>query len=233
MTTQLPTLETSFPIVSADTFRERFDWKQGEHVTVIGPTGWGKSTAIKELVLPRRDYVVAFATKRKDSTMDELQAQGYKVQSKFQPDVADHIILKPKMTLSNDAEIRNTFKNAIDTIWWSGGWCMDWDEAVYMAEELKLKSLMSKMWMQGRSLGVSIVAATQRPAFLPLYAYDQATHFFFWKMKLQDDAMRVARLGGLDIREMLSTIRQLPKYWFLYHNKETEETLISNPRYNV
>lgn len=52
----------------------RFVWNQGEHVTLIGPTGSGKTTLALAL-LPMRRYVLAFGTKPKDRTLDTLVRQ--------------------------------------------------------------------------------------------------------------------------------------------------------------
>lgn len=195
---------------------------------MLGTTGYGKST-LTRLILHKRSYVVFFATKRKDDTVDKLEAQGYKVQKRFRPEVENRIILRPKIDPDNDTDQRQEFNQAMNEIFWMGSWCMVWDEAAYLSEQLRMQHKMNKMLMQGRSLGISIITTTQRPAFIPVYAYDMATHFFFWKMKLDKDVQRVARLGGLDMSEMTGVIRRLPKYEFMYYNKDTELTVLCTP----
>src|SRR5687768_6782002 len=70
------------PIVSWDEFIRGFNetWQQGEHVSILAPTGGGKSVLGVELVkarAKRRDAdVVALATKPKDKT---LSSTGWKV----------------------------------------------------------------------------------------------------------------------------------------------------------
>lgn len=210
-------------------FRQRLAWKQGEHITAIGPTGWGKSTLINRL-LPERDFVVVFGVKKKDSTLDELEAAGFEVQRKrFRPETADRIVLWPKLERDGNASQKRIFADALWSVYQMGGWCVDMDEAVYLSRDLRLEPDLNRLWMNGRSEGVSVVAATQRPAYLPLYAYDQPTHYFFWRMRLGNDAKRVAELGGIPMSEMMAIIRKLPKYYCLYFNKETEEIYITKP----
>lgn len=227
--TRLITPATETPQqISWQEFQNSFKWNQGEHLTLLGPTGYGKSTLTIKL-LHLRAYVVVFATKRKDSTMDKLEAQGYTIQKKFNPEISNRIILKPPLDPDNEDKQRAEFDRTMSEIFYSGGWCVTWDEAVALAHHLRLERKMSLLWQQARSLGISIVAGTQRPAHLPLYAYDQATHYFFWKMKLDKDVERVARLGGLDISGMNRTIRQLQKYQVLYYNKDTDESVTFTP----
>src|SRR5690349_6421632 len=70
--------EDAAPPVSWDDFYGYFgaNWRQGEHVGLIGPTGSGKTTLAMWL-LPLRKYVVVLGTKPRDKTLDELAARGY------------------------------------------------------------------------------------------------------------------------------------------------------------
>jgi hypothetical protein len=49
---------------------------------------------------------------------------------------------------------------------------------------------------QGRSAGISVVAMTQRPAFIPLAFYDQATHLFVWRDNDLRNRQRIGELAG-------------------------------------
>jgi hypothetical protein len=209
-------------------FLRDFNWIQGEHITAIGPTGWGKSTLINRL-LHKRTYCVAFGVKKKDETLDELEHKGFEVQRKFRPETSNRIILWPKLERDGNGSQKKIFGDALWRIYEMGGWCLDMDEAVYLSRDLKLEVDMNRLWMNGRAEGISVVAATQRPAYLPLYAYDQPTHYFFWKMRLSNDARRIGELGGVPLNEMMALIRKLPKYYCLYFNKETDEMYITKP----
>src|ERR1700755_1158742 len=70
--------QTEIPFMEWANFRKRgFQWKQGEHVTLIGFTGSGKTETLIRLI-GIRSNVVVFGTKRKDSTLDQLLKSGYK-----------------------------------------------------------------------------------------------------------------------------------------------------------
>ena len=53
-------------------FLETMDWRQGEHVSIIAPTGVGKSVIMTELQRMRA-YVLAVAVKPTDDTMEQLK----------------------------------------------------------------------------------------------------------------------------------------------------------------
>ena len=56
------------PFVRFDRFMADWRWKQGEHVTTIGPTGSGKTVLNREL-LRRRDFVVVLGVKNRDKEL--------------------------------------------------------------------------------------------------------------------------------------------------------------------
>ena len=68
---------------------------------------------------------------------------------------------------------------------------------------------------------------TQRPRFVPLEAYDQASHLFFWKDLDMANVQRVAEIAGLPKNELVNLVGQLDWHDFLYVNARTGETLIS------
>ena len=84
------------PRVTWDEFLKSFRWKQGEHVTLLGPTGQGKTT-LALAILPRREYVIVFGTKAKDKTLDRLiKEDGYEKCTEYPPPTwAKKVVLWP------------------------------------------------------------------------------------------------------------------------------------------
>jgi len=205
----------------------RSSWKQGEHVSLCGPTGCGKTTLSLQL-LPIRDYVVAFATKPKDSTFANLQ--GYRKLSEFNPRPGEkRIILWPPFNEPADqVRQRDVFRDAFNIAFTQGGWTVFVDEARYFIDTLKLGAYLKTYWGQGRSLGLTLITGTQRPAYMPLEFYDQATHLFIWK---DNDRINVSRLAGLAGSEKLETIKAtiptLARHEFVYINTRTDDVFRS------
>lgn len=206
--------------------RDRFSWKQGEHVAVIGPTGQGKTTMLMHL-LPIQPYVVVFATKPHDATMDRLISTGYLRLDSWEtisPLRAPRRVLWPSAAnLDSDETQRIVFKDALDRIYRERGWCVVIDEGWIMINALGLKKEIKTYLMQGRSLSISLVFATQRPVDVPLEVYDQSTHLFFLR---DNDERNLSRLSGISWRSsdmIRGLVANLEQYQALYINTRTGE----------
>lgn len=220
-------MQQSVARISWDEFLSKLDWQQGEHVSLIGPTGCGKTTLALSL-LPRRAYTVAFGSKPRDETLENLVTLGWRKIEEWRPRPDEkRIVLWPKFR-KTDAIVkqRQVFVDAFKYIFESGGWCVYIDEAKYFVEMLKLSPYLKLYWFQGRALGISLVATTQRAAYMPLEMYNQATHLFIWR---ENDRVNLSRIGGIaadpsggiDSRQVMDIVASLPLHECLYVNTRT------------
>lgn len=203
------------------------DWRQGEHVSLVGPTGTGKSHAALQLI-PQRDYVVAFGTKPLDRTLDRLTAarrpDRFRRVKKWR-DVRQRdrrVLLWPPMRGVRDrATQADQFTAALDDCFAQGRWCLFADETAYMCRQLGLADRFTLIWQQGRSIGLSLVTCIQRPAFVPLEAYDAPTHLFFWRDNDERNLRRIGGIGWLDAGTIRQTVARLGQHEALYLNSRT------------
>jgi hypothetical protein len=197
-------------------FRDWFmgQWEQGQHVTCIGRTGSGKTATMREF-LPMRNYCVAFGVKGRDDTMDRFLDDGWLRVRKWNSEihhVARYVCLWPEILGVDDENMqRDVFRQAMNSIFRSGGWAVFMDEVSYLADTLRLDRELKFLLNQGRSSGISIVAATQRPAFIPLAFYDQATHLFVWRENDHRNVKRISELFGADAPIIAREIPQLDR----------------------
>jgi len=220
---QPATVERGVPRMEWSAFLDWLSWRQGEHVTLIGPTGQGKTTLAIEL-LPVRKWVVMFATKPKDRTLDGLRREGWYVTAEWPaPALERRVILwPPAAKLDSRRDQVAAFGEALEAIYRTGAWCIYADELAYLTDELRLEPELRMMWQQGRSLGISLVAGFQRPANVPLLAYSQATHLFLWRTNDGRDLKRLQEVSGVvDLRTMLATVQSLDRHEALYVNTRT------------
>lgn len=220
-------VDTAMPRVTWDEFRNYiFDWRQGEHVGLIGPTGSGKSTLALNM-LDRRKYVVAFATKRKDKTLAALRKDGFvklKEWQRLNPNqFPKRLLWPPAEHLYAIGEQRKEFRHAFEEIYKDGGWCVYIDELWVFIHHMKLEFEVRTYLQQSRSLGISLVAGTQRPKFVPLEIFDQSTHLFFWLDNDENNLKRISGIAWLSASMIKSAVARLDKHEFLYINTVTGE----------
>lgn len=212
------------PVVTWEEFKRFYawNWRQSEHVAMIGPNGSGKTT-LALWTLDIRHFVVALATKPQDTTLEQFRkAADFKLMREWRPVDVD---LYPRVMLWPDARELTAagnqarqFHNALAHIYVEGGWCVFVDELWYVINHLKLEHVIKTFLMQARSNNISMVLCTQRPSRVPLEVYDQSTHLFFWQ---DNDEVNLRRLGGMsgaDSTEVRFLVSTLKRHQVLYVN---------------
>lgn len=217
------------PFVRWDRFLADWRWKQGEHLTTIGPTGSGK-TVLNRYLLRYRSFVVVLGIKQRDPELyAPFEREGYELVRRFDPEVPDdedtkRLLFVPR-TDKHGSEGRQAkakaFRQALNDIYDAGYWAVYADDVQYLSDQLKLAPELEELWMLGRSEGVTVIASSQEPVNIPVMAYGMATHLFLFKNPDIKRADRMAELTGVNREIARDTIVRLPDHEFLYVNKST------------
>lgn len=217
------------PFVEWSEFLPRFKWRQGEHVALVGPTGQGKTTLALQL-LPLRKWVTIVATKPRDRTLAGLAREGYIRVGAWPPpsDQANRVILWPAWRDARDNRTQAAaIRDAINGVFQAGSWCVFCDDVQHLTGKLRLGGELETLWLQARSLNVSVVAATQRPRHVPLEMWNQSTHVFMWGTADEDDLRRIGGLGGASSKTIRSIVAELPRYHVLYVNNRDRKLVVT------
>lgn len=231
------------PRVRWDTFLWRFrqgepdGFKQGDHVTILGPTGSGKTTIAKDVV-ESRDYVLGIFTKPRDPLIDALARNGWRRTGQLDIRVQNGQLIDrwvayhPQFTgTMRERKVKQTsaVQNALDYAFTAERWCVFVDEGLWVAKHLRLGEELEMFWFQARTLDVSLVALGQRPRHIPLAAYSQVQHLFLGQTTDREDLDRVSELGAggpVDTELVRYVLQTLREHEFLYVQPRTGLLLI-------
>lgn len=188
---------------------DRVRWRQGEHVTLIGPTGAGKTTAAMSLLGQREragGSIVATVTKPIDPIPDQLQNRGYERMGELPrslrgkpglPSRRQRVVLWPQYRGPHDRpEQTRVLREALEAVFKDGSWCVYIDELFWASNRLKLDNWLGDLWLQGRSMGVTLVVSSQRPRHVPLEAYSNSSHLLIWRTNDDEDLRRLSGMGA-------------------------------------
>ena len=232
------------PFVRWDRFISEWDWKTGQHVLSVGPTGAGK-TRLNRMLLRRAPipaagargpFVVVFGIKNRDQELyAPFQREGYELVRKFDPHPDDDVRferlifapLSAKFGAQGYQDKERQFREAIHGILREGYWVSYADDINFMSSELHLRDEFKNLWQVGRSEGISVVASSQEPIDIPPMAYSASTHLFLFKFTDDYRVKRVSEFSGMNRQLVRQLLPRLPDHEFIYFNKSTQQLIRS------
>lgn len=208
-----------------------FDCKSDEHVLILGPTGSGKTQMALDalsIVSRKENPAIIFAMKPRDKTLEgfakknefrELRFWPPPV-SKWRPEKPNGYLLKPPHNMRDIYWTRqkhyDVFREAILDSYAKGNRILFADETYSLTNELPLTDELVTVWTKGRSMNCTIWAASQRPAFIPTWAYSQSSHFFISYDPDKRSRKRYEEISGVDPDIIREGTEALEEYEWLY-----------------
>lgn len=226
MVSRVPDL---YPQLPFEQHVKNLRWRQGEHVFISGATGSGKTTIARQ-VLEKRGHVLAFGIKVKDETIRKDYADWQIVGSLKEVEPwMDRVMLWPRLKKGGGNALldhqRVVIQDAFDHLFKATGWCLFIDELNYLSKFFNVQKQIEALHYIGRSSGISIVTAAQRPAFVPLAVLSNASHTYIGRTRLASDLKRLGDFGDIDPRKTSAAIQSLEsRHDFLYLPTQGEGT---------
>lgn len=225
---------------------EVWAYKGGEHVTVLAPTGGGKTHLAYELLevsASPRCQAIVFVMKPRDETVDKFTKRaGFKVVREWPPPVHMRMQSKPpgyalwpKTTFEPDVDESRQqviFRRAILDSYKRGDRILFGDETYSLENELPRGGLTKEIrtvHTKGRSMKCGMWVASQRAAWISRWSY-QAHHLFLGGDTDDDAQKRLSEIGAaVDKRLVRQIVADLRQYEFLYINRDDRTMCVVEP----
>ena len=219
-----------------------------EHMEILGQTGRGKSffekTILMERARLRGSRIVVVDTKPADKTLTSTgwpivehwpPAQGWR---KKRRDFHQVIFWAKTKGLGRDARVRQSQKieDLLEKLWVpDSNIIVVFDEIAYVEKELGLRPHVERYFREGRSIGITVVATTQRPQGVTRYMHSESAWSVFFAPKDEEDAERMAQVAGnkLYYRRVLSELKGSEFEFLLVHNLSGEAYISSLPKRRI
>lgn len=206
----------------------------GEHVSVFGRTGSGKTQAgawiLSTRDLKEKPYVII------DYKGDELLNSISRVRDIGYKDVPSEPGLYILKAHPSDKE---PMENWLLKIWEKGDTGLYFDEGYMVPDENNLTGIFT----QGRSLNIPVIMLSQRPAWLNRFAFSEASHFMVFHLNDKRDQQNVREFtppGFLDMqlsekdKDLEKGLEnpesgRLPKYHSRWYNVNDDLAFVMKP----
>lgn len=209
----------------------RTEWRQGQHIAIMGRNGRGKTVLGRDL-MALRQWVVVIASKRADDTIDTFPAAGYRITQKWPPRYADRRVLlwaKPK-TLRDYANARSLISRVLDDVYENGGWAVMLDDTAKMANALGFKREIATLLNEARSSHASIVAVLTQPSSvtqaIPSEVWRQVRFHLVFYYRVGRDVDSIADITGYDRKTVQGWMALLRPFDFLAFDDLTDSVTI-------
>lgn len=205
---------------------------EAQHVAILGPTGSGKSYLathiVKERAERRNAHAVMVITKPGDSTITKVK---WPIIREWPPKYygEERVVFWPKVPTMKEGlkSQRDAIADMLDDLWRpNANTIVYFDEIAYVEIDLGLRQQISRAWREARSLGITLVATTQRPRNVSRYMHSEPTWKFSFRFADEDDARRAAEILG-NRREFLDPLLRLKAHEFILWEKGNSNSYVS------
>lgn len=223
-------------VISRKSFlSEYWDYEPGQHVTIIGPNGRGKTTLGFQLLgatITPQLQCYALISKPRDETIDEWihklrlqQIRNYppppRLTERFRKHKIRGYALRPYQTLkdleADERALKEEFRECLRTEYGSKRPVILFaDEAQELQDSLKLRKELEAYWKRGRSLDSGLWALAQRSAYNSQDMYNAPEHLFLFNDPDKRNRQRFSEIGGVDPGIVMEVTNSLSQYQTLY-----------------
>lgn len=228
---------------SWDKFLDDFktEWKPGQHIAIIAPTGQGKTTVLVSLLDQCRKFVLGFDPKGGDDTLAKTgfprlahwppPSKAYDKMARGEP---VKFLVGPKIAKLADRPILAAVQAAaLEGAFDDRGWTVAIDELQIAADKMGQADAIDNLLISARTRKVSVVSLFQRPANVPRSAYEMSSWIFLGLTLDVDTINRLAEIVGrpkYEIRGAVNGLARVDYSWLILPNNPRRPMVLTLPR---
>jgi hypothetical protein len=230
--------ESEVLAVNWETFLRWFGnaWREGDHVSLIGPTNSGKTT-VGVQICQLRPWVIAIDIKGDDETLGKsgwARVTKWPLPGKVYDRMAqgeDFRVILGDRARGSEAMARRRMlaRRALEDIWKNGGWTVLVDDLQLLTDTRKsgnLSLMVEDFLVAARDAKVSIVSLQQAPRRVPRAASDQSSWLIAYVTRDTDIVNRLAEMAGRPRAEIRGAIRGLRRPYILVFSTDSEAPIV-------
>lgn len=196
--------------------------KKSERVFVCGKTQSGKSFLAKQ-IYPNYSSVVVFDFKP-SQTLNDLLSKGFviiKNPNDWKPKISEEGRVTGKFIYRPDFYNEDHFQTLINKIYYTGNTVIVIDD--YSSKKYDVLPSVENAIRRGAERNVGVWIITQKSSLISSLIFDQAEHFFCFKMRYKFDRNKMEGVIGDGVEE---GIKNLDGYEFIYYNHSLKDPVV-------
>lgn len=229
----------------------RDEWEPGEHMSIIAPTGEGKTTVVTSILNDvGRKYELAIDPKGGDSTLAALgwsrihripappewwevwKTDPYRRMAEGEPFRA--IVGRVVRTVHDERRLTVDLAHTLQEVFNQGGWTVAVDEFQILADKrlMGLGKDAERLLIAARDKGVSLVMLFQAPRWVPRAAQDQSKWNLIGLTRDRDVVVRLSEILGRSRAEVEGAVEGLgsrPFSWLVARNNPRKPLIVTRP----
>lgn len=198
------------PILTLTAMAEFVYPREGYHSAILGMTGSGKSTYGAWLLSRapfhlKPAFVIDFKHEKIFARLSRIREIGLHEKLPSDPGM---YILRPRPDEAYFGDDRHDVEKWLEKLWTKGNAWLYIDEGYLMPDRAWLRNVLA----QGRSLGITVVATSQRPVDVPRSIFTESTYKTIFRLTDTRDIKRVEEftLPGL----LENRLPDFHSYWY-------------------
>jgi hypothetical protein len=233
-----------------DFLENYFDYKRGDHVSIIGPTQIAGKTHLAHQLLdsaasqtgikpvsfvmkPRDETVANWSGKLKFKEIDQWPPPKWKF---WEPEPRGYT-LWPKHSFDPERDnehMKGIFRRALLDQYKNGDSITFADEVYGVCVELGMPTELTALWTRGGGMGAGLWSATQKPSGtqqggIPSFVYNSPSWLFLSRDPDKRNRDRFNEIGGIDGNSISEITQSLKKHEFLVVHREGPYMSIISP----